>query len=125
MTTKIDLDDLERKARAATTGPWSWDDKDGYIVDPGGLVAFGEPTHEGNHRIEISDENATHIAANSPPVTLALIARIRELEGALREACDGWRDHVLSDHYGNPISQLTKSDLARPRAVLEKGTVLP
>lgn len=58
MTTKIDLDDLERKARNASAG-WV---SDKFMSD------------------FVSRYDAEHVAANSPQVTLALIARIRRLE---------------------------------------------
>ena len=74
---KIDLDDLEAVARAATPGPWTYkptilglpnttvmagDDQLGYI----GVGHFLAP-------------NATHIAAFDPPTVLALVAELRVL----------------------------------------------
>lgn len=88
-TVKIDLDDLARLARAATPGPWKkcsannddcpcrtvWsvplDDAPFCLAETGP----GQGTRV---------EDWCHIAANSPPVTLALVARIRELEEAGR-----------------------------------------
>lgn len=65
-----------------------------FQVEPGVMVALGElgkqehpmgPMFEATHRRQfagIGHPDARHIAANSPDVTLALIARIRELESA-------------------------------------------
>lgn len=83
-TTNIDLDELERKAHAAESDEWQWRPANGDIL-------------EGKHNAQIvlagddlicSASDREHIAANSPPVTLALIARIRELEGAIIEMLD-------------------------------------
>lgn len=61
---KIDLDDLKRKAQAAVA------------VQQNIRNALDDATHL------IDDDVADHLA-NSPRATLALIARIRELEEAL------------------------------------------
>jgi hypothetical protein len=81
--TKIDLDELERKAREAII----WDK---------GAVA------------------AAFRRANSPPVTLALIARIRELESAVRESAE---EFLRNSEYPPEVADLY--------ALLEKGAVLP
>lgn len=75
MTTKIDLDELERKARKQ------------------------DPRNRSRRE------------------TLALIARIRELEAALDSALDEW----------NRRDELDRDDFERSkfRALLEKGAVLP
>ena len=54
-----------------------------------------------------------HIAVNSPPVTLALIARIRELEAALFDCGDAFNGRAAQ-----PSAQWLI-------ALLEKGAVLP
>lgn len=91
----IDLDDLERQARAATPGPWkagdpAWfrgrqnpeDGKRPLTAELGGVIAniYGA-------------ENAAHIAANSPDVTLALIVELR----AARAELDRWQ-HCANCH---------------------------
>lgn len=65
----MDLDELERKAkRAKSADPdMPWFDEEFDIAD-------------------IDQIDAEHIAANSPESTLAMIARIRELEAGLTEA---------------------------------------
>ncbi len=119
--TKIDLDELESKARAARPGPWQWyGNTKTYDVQlatvHGGRVfvmdfvrwgmAGAQPRFQIDHRMHtlgelglgehpmgpqfevpyrrqflgIGHPDAQHIAANDPSTTLALIARIRELE---------------------------------------------
>lgn len=73
--TPADLDALERLARAATPGPWVSDGCD--IKSPNEALWIYD---EGGH----SEGDARYIAAMNPETTLALIARVRELEGALR-----------------------------------------
>lgn len=99
-----DLDDLERKARAATPGPWrlgDWHAVFGTREHPERMLVLERNlTHAGaepyicnraDGRFEVlrlagpieHQSNADHIVANSPPVTLSLIARIRVLEADL------------------------------------------
>lgn len=64
--------------------------------------------------VGIGHPDAQHIAANSPPVTLALISRIRDLEAALGNVID-W-----------PTSDPSReSRESKARDVLMSGTVLP
>jgi len=123
---QIDLDALERKARAARPGPWQWYGNtkmhsvylatvhggrvfvldferwgmrgaqprfqmDRRMVELGELAKqehpFG-PKFEVPYRRDfhgIGHPDAEHIAANSPEITLGLIARIRELEKELQD----------------------------------------
>ncbi len=94
---KIDLDELEQKAQAAPG--WSeYGDTDAlrlYAV----VVATRDPA------------NVSHIEANCPPITLALIARIRELEATLRDSREKLRD----------AGDRADAELI----VLERGVVLP
>lgn len=123
---KVDLDELERKARAARPGPWQWYGNSKmhsvYLATVRGgrvfvmdferwgmagaqprfqvdqlMVRLGDlaksehplgPRFEVPYRrdfVGIGHPDAEHIAANDPTTTLALIARIRELEKALRD----------------------------------------
>jgi hypothetical protein len=77
---KIDLDELERKARSATNDPYAMD-----VWERDNLV-------------------------HQPQFALALIARIRELEDALRRVINGWE-------------RADDIDLSGDRALLEKGAV--
>ena len=93
--TPLDLPSLAAIAKAATPGPWEY--RPG-IDPPGHVIAphLGEqgprpfitaidraPTISGWGR----ECDALHIATFSPDVALALLARIRELEAGLVEAC--------------------------------------
>lgn len=80
----VDLDELERKARAATPGPWAW--RDDRLYGPARVVDYGMGPERDDVLIIETDSgvyppespDAEHIAANSPDVTLALVARVRE-----------------------------------------------
>lgn len=84
---KVDLDELERKARVADvahpTKTWLW----------------------------TGDQLDAYTDAFRPPVTLALIARIRELE--------------LSVKWAAEMVAMGSSDRALLLSVLDRGTVLP
>lgn len=129
---KVDLDDLERKARAATPGPWRLGDWSAVfgtrerpermlIIERNLTHAGPEPyvCGRGDGRFEVlrldepvSDEaNALHIAANSPSVTLALVARIRELEA---------QAHRTIEATGLTV----EDELETLRKLLEKVTVI-
>lgn len=105
----VDLEELERKAKAATQESWGTSAVAGRLPDYFSRYAIvttegGEQVADAFDNTTWSDEqcaaNARHIAANSPPVTLALIARIRELESAARELGEmarmGYREDVYS-----------------------------
>lgn len=137
---KVELDEIEGKALLATQDEWirgAW-----VSTLPGSDVTLlsAEPGRIStrNTRQEVvfgcgccsspdaSDGDADHIAANSPPVTLALTARIRELEAMLpRVASDleGWvqSESQHADHASDPSWKLAEE----VRALLEKGVVLP
>jgi hypothetical protein len=101
MSTKIDLEDLERKATLVRDSRSSFE------------LAQWNATHASDAerwRYQQLQIAANHIAANSPPVTLALIARIRELEAFARG--------LMHDHVRNV-------DETAMHALLEKGAVLP
>lgn len=109
---KIDLDELDRKAKAAT--PSEWTTTRPPIEAKGWAIGVMVAQVYGGQRIYGTPDGGTypaadaeHIAASSPPVVLALIARIRELEDALAVFGD-------DDHYRSRIVK-----------VLEKGAVLP
>lgn len=114
MGTKINLDDLERKAIAATQDEWRWRLSDENEVLEGahdGQVVLAAATDD----LVCSVSDRAHIAANSPPVTLALIARVvgleRELAKLARHSID------VDDVDGDPWLDAM--------AVLEKGCVVP
>jgi hypothetical protein len=92
----LDLDELERKARAVVNTRTEFE-----------LAQWkSNATDTRRWNAEQRIASAQHIAANSPPVTLALIARIRELESRLARVTRGH-----GDFYGET------------RRLLEKGAV--
>ena len=102
---KVDLDELERKARAAGhPGQWIACEKGTVDTEDGAQIAdvYDNAPWTGKECFR----NGEHIAANSPQVTLALISRIRELEDALSAFHDDVYDH-------------------RVAAVIKKGITIP
>ena len=86
----LDLEALERLAKAATPGPWHChrkDEKRGeFLMDFGGMfdkdgTPTGRPAMSG--WISLRDRDAPYIAAANPDTVLALIARVRELGAAI------------------------------------------
>lgn len=80
MITKEQLDELERKAKAATPGPWRQYEPLVLSATDGGMdiadCALGsEPEDIEEWPAALAD--AAHIAANSPDVTLQLVAIAR------------------------------------------------
>lgn len=107
---KLDLDDLESKARAAEQDEWRWRAANGDVLEGahnGQLVLGAED-------VICSVSDRAHIEANSPPVTLALIARIRRLEHAMTA--------VVLAHRELGVGPVTADLLAK---LLEEGAVLP
>lgn len=80
----INLDELETRAKAATPGPWLIERRDmgsGEIIH----VVYGthDVTWSGDEACPNARGDARYIAAASPDVVLALIARVRELEDTI------------------------------------------
>ena len=152
---KVDLEELERIAKAARPGPWQWygntkmydvclatvDRGREFVMDfvrwgmagaqprfqiDHRMVTLGElaadehalgPKFEVSYRRQfagIGHPDARHIAANDPSTTLALIARIRELEGAFTVVTE---QMVSNDEHGVRVSMA--------RDTLSKIAVLP
>lgn len=105
--TKLHLVALERKAKA--------------VIETRGAFELRQwnATHASDTRRWREDQRqaaAVHIAANSPDVTLVLIARIRELVYALAELtseCEERSENQGGDWYGGQ------------RELIAKGCVLP
>jgi hypothetical protein len=114
---KLELDELEQKARAAESDEWEWSDGALRGKHNGQVVAYATEANDAyGAAIVVSVSDKQHIAANSPPVTLALIARIHELETGLLRAIE--------------FIESIRSRTGRPRpdpwrVLLEKGAVLP
>lgn len=88
----IDLDELERLAKAATPGPWHafsqqkpWEIYDcRWAVGSGhmhALAVLDAPQTSAALRVKA---DAQHIAAANPETVLALVERVRELEQGLK-----------------------------------------
>jgi len=114
---RIDLNELERKALAATPGEWVWG-KGNVEGSLGRVNCLYVDDPERNRAVLALDfdslyltlaSNTEHISANSPPVTLAIISHIRELHQAIADALYRGAD--------DPGGQL--------RALIESGPVLP
>lgn len=113
---KLDLDEIERKARAAVGGEWKVN-QPATIVCDGNDDDIADASGQGWSQQQ-ERNNAEHIAANSPPVTLALIARIRELEGALREGCEMVNSCIAIGSWSG-----IGIEFERLKSLLEKGAV--
>ena len=80
--TRLDLDDLEQKALAATPGPWVADERRVEDLEGDPLIFDGQ----------LRRTDAAFIAAYNPQTALWLIRRVRELEGAQARAESAERD---------------------------------
>jgi hypothetical protein len=101
------LDDLERKAKAATPGPWTREkppsNEDGWAT---GVVVAGTPGRQTVYANppggSFPSADCDFISAANPAVVLALVAelrRLRELEQAVESTTaefGGWR-HAEAD----------------------------
>jgi hypothetical protein len=113
---KIDLDELAGKANAVGSmfsdlAPWNVDES---ATMGGPRVMCGIIGWHVCHADSM--QTAEHIAANSPPVTLALIARIRELEALAADLIE----EIALDQPGS-----RRHELDDERSMLAKGVVLP
>lgn len=91
------LDEIEAKAKAATDGPWRFEAQDSggcCLVEPdrGSMGATYPSTLTGKPLNAVA--NAVHITRLDPPTTLALVARIRELEGEVNSLEDAMREAI-------------------------------
>ncbi|HKP06812.1 MAG TPA: hypothetical protein VJU58_06125 [Microbacterium sp.] len=112
----VDLAELERKARAASGGPWRWRPGNEALDDAAHqVVLWAQADDNDDPRLIAGTGDAEHIAANSPDVTLMLIERIRELEHALGETAD-----LAESLVEGPRISL-KARLAQMRALITRG----
>lgn len=129
MAKKLDLDDIELKARvclAASADPWETLDASGRMPDYCDAFAIvktadGEQIADAYDNTRWSDrqclDHAAHIAANSPPVTLGLVALIRKLDEACRR--------VAGESDWCPVCEQHPSTGHHRDCALENGAVLP
>ncbi len=103
----LDLDELERIARAATPGPWEARPPHGWPVRDDGwdefLIFHGPDTSDtitpggGEHGdYGLTAEDAAHIATFDPQAVLALIERVRVAE-AERDTAVLQRDEIKAE----------------------------
>lgn len=89
---KVDLDALEKIARGAEQDEWHWrnDEYEADVVSLAGVCTGQAILHAQGCGCETSivcsNHNRSLIASMSPPVVLALVARIRRLEEELARA---------------------------------------
>lgn len=124
----MNIDELERLARAATPGPW-FSDQEGRVwrrhpselYENGGSVAGDKPMattsrgwfHEGSTGFP-SGTNADYIAAANPAAILELISINRELEvelAGLRDTIEDIRCYVESTSSDNPTIDKIRASL--------------
>jgi hypothetical protein len=93
--TPAQLSEIEERLRAATPGPWTKDPRGGGVVRGSTLIEFVRGSSYtqvalavGLHEKEAGgqEENATFIA-NAPADIAALIAEVKRLREALKQAC--------------------------------------
>lgn len=104
MSEKIDLGALDGMARAADRTWWIRGRDTQMVIGPGPQF--------GSAGLHLGPSNVDHISANSPPVTLALIARIRELEAQATKTYDA-------------TGLTVEAELVELARLVAKGTVLP
>jgi hypothetical protein len=85
---ELDLDEIEKLARAATPGPWRWYKYGILASGPSGetrsIVSWDYAWGEQEDCNEADDK--PFIVAANPAAILALIARLRAAEAAITEA---------------------------------------
>ena len=86
---EIDLNELERLAKAATPGKWTWKQV-GCFNTPGCAVFWPDMSKGGVHcrRLDsgggMLEADANFIATANPAVVLELVRRLRAAEGATK-----------------------------------------
>lgn len=103
----IDLEDLRRKAEAATPGPWLLDGELIYVLEDKGFYR-GMPRHGNRFSARVSSDgskiakeelqaNAAHIAASNPITILALLDEVKQVRmKALEEAAVFFETHMAA-----------------------------
>lgn len=82
---ELDLNELERRAKAATPGKWTWKQV-GSFSTPGCAVFWPDTSKGGTHYRRLDsgggmlEADANFIAAANPAVVLDLVCRLRDAE---------------------------------------------
>lgn len=119
MSARIDLAELERKAIEASRSSLNavrWFSVDERTVAWSPTIDGRDTCVPQSYADTFDDRDTAYIAAACPPVVLALIARIRELEDVAACAVDA---------AGAESGRSNFDEIDAWRAVLEKGAVLP
>lgn len=117
-----ELQQLKALAQAATAGPWGCfaNEEDGDITSHD-VIAINSGVHIASEEHLPSEETAKYIAAASPDVVLALIARIESLAAemeAVLEAAEEWARYVEVDTA--PMQLIIYLQLARDAAIAKE-----
>jgi hypothetical protein len=92
-------DELEKLARAATPGPWTWDDPlscASGLSGPSGTPVIEDLGYDGLW-IGPDSPNAAFIAAANPATILDLLAANRKMRAALERIADPRNIHFAGD----------------------------
>lgn len=128
----LDLDEIRRKAEAATSGPWRLDEHDQSLVWMVGglLVAQGRGCGRGNDE---DIRNAAHIVEVDPPTALAMVDEIERQQRCYREGMEIFlrTDPVIRElaevagvRVGESVSLAAPSGLEKLKADLDRKTRL-
>jgi hypothetical protein len=90
--TPVNLDEIERLAKAATLGPWKYSPQ--HVEEGPSAVYKTSPFERWLLCTTSSDDDAAFIAALNPKLALALVARIRELEAEKEHDISAVIDHI-------------------------------
>lgn len=107
----VDLDDLEAKARAATAGPWKWDESTHLFYGANGDTPIYGHFHVG---LVVDAADRDFVCTANPQTVLELVERLRArrtdesvemklatenetLRAALAEALDKWESRAHDD----------------------------
>lgn len=94
--TNLNLDEIERLAKEATTGTWKRDPTDSsnmQVIASGNEVILYHRRHERQVNSQVVP-NHSFIAALNPQTALALVARVRELENREQEFLSEFDENV-------------------------------
>jgi hypothetical protein len=89
------IEDIETKARAATSGPWT-------AHTPAWRTGFVHGAHSYEVASGLHHYDARYIASLSPDVVLSLLSEIRRLRGVLR-IVDRVRENYDESIFGAPV----------------------
>ena len=144
-TPTIDLDKLERMAKAATPGKWTWRQV-GSFSTPGCAIFWPDTSKGGVHYRRLDsgggmlEADANFIAAANPPAVLELVRRLREAESRPTQAAqdvlaerqrqveaEGWTPDHDDEHAGGQMARAASiyaSNAAFATALVDGNTAM-